>query len=36
MNRIGHLFQGRFKSVLVDVTRYLKELVLILEMEMKE
>ena len=27
MNRIGHLFQGRFKSVLVDETRYLKELV---------
>ena len=25
--RIGHLFQGRFKSILVDDTRYLKELV---------
>ena len=25
--RIGHLFQGRFKAVLVDDTRYLKELV---------
>jgi putative transposase len=26
-NRIGHLFQGRFKSILVDEDRYLKELV---------
>lgn len=26
-NRIGHLFQGRFKSVLVDDENYLKELV---------
>jgi len=25
--RIGHLFQGRFKSILVDSNRYLKELV---------
>lgn len=27
MNRIGHLFQGRFRSILVDDTQYLKELV---------
>ena len=26
-DRIGHLFQGRFKSVLVDDERYLKKLV---------
>jgi putative transposase len=26
-NRIGHLFQGRFKSVLVDDATYIKELV---------
>jgi len=26
-NRIGHLFQGRFKSIVVDGNRYLKELV---------
>ena len=25
--RIGHVFQGRFKSILVDSDRYLKELV---------
>lgn len=25
--RIGHLFQGRFKSILVDSSRYMKELV---------
>jgi REP element-mobilizing transposase RayT len=25
--RIGHLFQGRFKSILVDETKYLKELI---------
>lgn len=25
--RVGHLFQGRFKSILVDESRYLKELV---------
>ena len=25
--RIGHLFQGRFKSIMVDSERYLKELV---------
>ena len=27
MKREGHLFQGRFKSILVDSSRYLKELV---------
>jgi REP element-mobilizing transposase RayT len=27
LNRIGHLFQGRFKSVVVDDKMYLKELV---------
>lgn len=26
-NRIGHLFQGRFKSIIVDGNRYLKELI---------
>lgn len=26
-NRIGHLFQGRFKSILVESNRYLKELI---------
>jgi len=26
-NRIGHLFQGRFRSILVDRNRYLRELV---------
>ncbi len=27
MNRIGHLFQGRFKSIVVEEERYLKELI---------
>ena len=26
-DRVGHLFQGRFKSIIVDGNRYLKELV---------
>ena len=26
-NRIGHLFQGRFKSIIVDEKRYIKELI---------
>lgn len=26
-NRVGHLFQGRFKSILIDSGKYLKELV---------
>ena len=27
LKRVGHLFQGRFRSVLVDSNRYLKELI---------
>lgn len=27
LNRIGHLFQGRFRSILVDGNQYLKELI---------